>query len=534
MLVGAHLDNVDLPPDSSYRRIRLMRAEVALTLWTAGTRHRHPVYEALAAAGVQRLCIRVGDEGIAGSVDDYLKDVDQAVNEAVAAGFTEDEIDCQILNEPNLRTTSPVTVGTFVGAVLRKWRRKARPLLPPVSRGKEDWQDYARAMLGAASPLPKNVGKAKHAYAQDAESIEPADPNGLPEVVTEFSHPEIGGRARGLWVNDRLKEFSAKGYGYACQFIVDGVTGGAWPEGYRMTDGEAIEIGQRGTLPEPEKTMPRTPMPNPWNQRLFTVWNLPSDPQEVVRACQAWGCTGVEIKIADGNSSWVGRRNVTKEYVDALWDAGFDVLSWSYNYCDALRNAGDRGDGVPEEEADVVLDAYRDLHLAGHTFDLEIECEGHGDLVAVLLDRFKKSGIPMAAHTWADLNGHDQYPIHEISVLVDVVRPMVYRPIWNAVDCLSSLSGRINDKPMIPVWGITEATPELLKIDRDVWQATTGSQAEAFWEFAARGREDLRAVVVGSAPPVPVPAPQPDRVAAVLAKMRADLDELERAIKEAA
>lgn len=259
MLVGAHLDNVDTPPDSSYRRLGLIRVDVAVTLWTAGTRHRRSVYEDLWRAGVRRLCIRVGDEGIVGGVPDYLTDVDQAVNEAVAAGFPEDAIDVQLLNEPNLRTASPVTVGTFVGAVLHGWRRKARPLLPPVSRGKEGWQDYARAMVGAVGPLPALVGYAVHAYADDCANLPACDPAGVPVVVTEFSHPTLTGRARGEWVVARLREMARKGYGYACQFIVDGVTGGAWPENYRMTDEEALAIGGRAALPEPDQ--PKEPPP---------------------------------------------------------------------------------------------------------------------------------------------------------------------------------------------------------------------------------------------------------------------------------
>lgn len=244
LLYGIHLDNRDTPPDSSHRRLQLARADLALTLWTAGTKHRRPVYQRLKRIGIGHLCIRVGDEWLPTSADAYLNDVEGALNEAVAAGYDESLIDCQLLNEPNLSGANPTAVGVFLSEVVRRWRRKARVVLPPVSRGKEGWQDYARAMLGPVGPLTgTNAAYGIHAYAADAEGLPSVGAAGTPAVVTEFSHPGLTGAARGRWVTERLRELSTKGYGYAVQFICDGVTGGAWDGNYRMTDEEAAYIG---------------------------------------------------------------------------------------------------------------------------------------------------------------------------------------------------------------------------------------------------------------------------------------------------
>ncbi len=250
LLVGVHLDNVDQPPESSFRRLALARPEAALALWTAGTRHRRGVYRRLRALGVARVCVRVGDERIAGSVDDYLRDVDAALDEAVAGGFAEDDVDVQLLNEPNLGPNSATDVGLFVGQVVRRWRRPARAVLPPVSRGRPGWQGYAAQVLAVAGPLPARVARAEHAYAGDLEALPPCDPAGPPVLVTEFSRPDLTGAARGGWVVDQLRALAAKGYAQAHQFILDGRPGGAWSDSYRMTDDEAAVIGRRGALPD--------------------------------------------------------------------------------------------------------------------------------------------------------------------------------------------------------------------------------------------------------------------------------------------
>lgn len=262
--------------------------------------------------------------------------------------------------------------------------------------------------------------------------------------------------------------------------------------------------------------VPPTPEPValPWRGKILTVWNLPPDPQTLIDACKRTGMDGVEIKIADGNSTWMDTRNVTDVYVTALKAAGLRVLGWSYNYCDLKVNAGDRGDGIPEQECDAALVAVQQLGLDGHTFDLEIECEGHADLVAVMLDRAKKMmPVPIAAHVWADLAGHDRYPAGVIAGYCDAIRPMVYEPIWNAQASWASWNGKTNGKPFLPVWGITEATSTHLDDDMAVADRH-GIVGEAYWEYAALNARTwlfdfLKAREIGDTLPGPTPIPVP-------------------------
>jgi hypothetical protein len=255
---------------------------------------------------------------------------------------------------------------------------------------------------------------------------------------------------------------------------------------------------------------------NPWRGKILTVWNLPADPAEVVAAARDLGMDGVELKVADGASSWLGRRYVTPSYVAALKAAGLRVLGWSYNYCDLRLDAGDRGDGVPEIEANVAIAAVGALGLDGHTFDLEIECEGHGDLVAIMLERARASiGVPIAAHVWGALEGHPDYPAREIAARVDVLRPMIYRPVWTAEDCWRSWGSLFEGATVCPEWGITEATGAALATDM-AYAAGQGVAGWGFWEYAAVGGlgVGLRATVRSSAPgsavaPAPTPIPDP-------------------------
>lgn len=239
--------------------------------------------------------------------------------------------------------------------------------------------------------------------------------------------------------------------------------------------------------PKPqEKPMPIfTPESNPWWGKLLTVWNLPADPADLIASVRALACDGVEIKVSDGDSRWGSNRHVTRAYVERLREAGLRVLGWSYNYCDGLVNAGDRGNGVPEGEARAALAAIAELGLEGWTADLEIECEGHPDFVARLLDDVRNgTGVPIAAHTWAYLSGHERYPADEIASRVDVLRPMIYRPTWNAARTWSEWGRLYQDRIVCPVWGLTEGTAVALKTDTEFADGK-GIPGEAYWELSA-------------------------------------------------
>lgn len=253
----------------------------------------------------------------------------------------------------------------------------------------------------------------------------------------------------------------------------------------------------------------------PWDSKVMTVWNLPADPRDLVAAAAQLGIVRVEFKTADGGSSWLNspNRHVDRPYVDALRAGGIGtVCGWSYNYCDLLtgpsarsekrrlrfgrpvpggrgRSSWDRGDGVPEDEAAAAAAAVDALGLDGHTFDLEIECEGHGDLVAILLDTARElmPAVPFGCHCWAYRTGHELYPWETIGAGVEVVRPMIYRPTWTAARSFGprELGPWFGGKVVCPVWGITDPadTVAALTADQAVADAN-GCPGVGVWEYS--------------------------------------------------
>jgi hypothetical protein len=229
------------------------------------------------------------------------------------------------------------------------------------------------------------------------------------------------------------------------------------------------------------------PTANPWRGKVLTVWNLPANPADLVHWGQVLGLEAFEIKTADGNSSWLDstRRRLTPAYVGALKAAGFRVMGWSYNYCDGKVNAGDRGDGVPEQEADAAVRAVETLGLDGHTFDLEIECEGHPDFVCTLLDRARQQlRVPIGAHIWAYRRGHERYPFEHIADRVDVLRPMIYQDAWNAPESWRQLGDLYAGRVVCPVWGLTDAgaTAERMRGDQRLAD-DHDCPGVGFWEY---------------------------------------------------
>jgi hypothetical protein len=178
--------------------------------------------------------------------------------------------------------------------------------------------------------------------------------------------------------------------------------------------------------------------------------------------------------------------------VRRLQAAGFAVTGWAYNYCDLVQGdaaaAADRGQGIPELEAAAAVDAAERLGLAGLTFDLEAECEGQGDLVAILLARAREATkVPLAAFTWAARAGHERYPWDTICAAVDVLRPMCYAPAFGAETMFRQLAGYFEGRRVAPVWSVTEATAAQLAA-----QLATGAPAgvappegEGYWEAAS-------------------------------------------------
>jgi hypothetical protein len=226
---------------------------------------------------------------------------------------------------------------------------------------------------------------------------------------------------------------------------------------------------------------------NPWRGKVLVVWNLPTEPADLIRWGQVLGLAGFDVKTADGNSSWLDspRRRLTPEYVGALKAAGFRVMGWSYNYCDGQVDAGDRGDGVPEEEADAAIRAVAALGLDGHSFDLEVEAEGHEDGVVALLDRARRLlRVPIGCLIWPYRRFHEAYPFEAIAERVDVLRPMIYEDTWNAPESWRQLGDLYAGRVVCPSWSITDAgaTAERLQADQRIADEH-GSPGVAFWEY---------------------------------------------------
>jgi len=254
-----------------------------------------------------------------------------------------------------------------------------------------------------------------------------------------------------------------------------------------------------------------------WDGVVLTIWNLPENPSALVAWARALDVATVEIKTADGGASWVDApgRHVSRPYCDALRAAGLRVLGWSYNYCDGVVDGGDRGDGVPQAEADAAAAAVAALGLEGHSFDLEAECEGHPEAVAVMLAAARSllPTVPLACDTWASRRGHADYPWEEIGAGVDVVRPMVYRPSWSmeAMYAEGDLGPWLDGKTVAPILSITEPSTTVEQLDEDVLVGDEqGCVGYGIWEYSGLpGQPGVIGWIRGLSDEVPAPEPEP-------------------------
>lgn len=430
-----------------------------------------------------------------------------------------EDADWQIGNEPNLIGEG---FGGDVHACMAHWLRvraktSRRLYLPPLSTGKDGWTDDLPALGEYADDA---FGYVVHAYgttwadlAGCVNAYRNVMPKGMPFIVGEFNAGSGQVFDREAWVHV-ADDFIAwlktiPECRYALYFAWDWDFNQWLPthinaKGYASLQ-EVIERHKDAVATPPAPEPPIVVQPstggsmfslahNPWAKKLLTVWNLPADPDTLIRTCAEYGFEGVEIKVCDGDSSWLGRRNVSREYVDRLRLAGLLVAGWGYHYCDGKTSANtrgtfDRGNGVWSDEAATALLAIKELALPAYTFDLEIECEGHAHEVESLLQAVRaQTQVPLAAHTWADLSGHDEYPAREIYANVDVIRVMCYEPVWNAADAWKSWADA--DLPLraghdCPVWGITDRGATADRISADMSFADEQAiPGEAFWELA--------------------------------------------------
>jgi hypothetical protein len=429
------------------------------------------------------------------------------------AGYRHPRLHVELLNEVH-RDRSPEYRALALKAVPLLRAQGLKVALPSWSTGsyeQEDWDGWRAIGWAGADAI------ALHAYWGDQgfspwhalryeRFWEPGDP---PVIVSECGRDAVEGgrggwRADGLTDERYLRDLVAYDAALARDPYVHGAcvfTSSPSPD---WANYDIDPLCQRladlsGPIPAPAPTPegpPMTTRTNPWRGKILMVWNLPADPATLIGWADRLGLDGFDIKVGDGDSPWGASRLVTKGYVDALRTGGRRVTGWTYNYCDLRRNAGDRGDGVPEAEADAAAERVRSLGLDGHTFDLEIESEGHADLVEIMLSRFRAAlpAAPLAVHTWADRTGHETYAWDAIKRHADVLRPMIYRPHWNAAGSWRELGDWYAGSVVCPVLGLTEGTAPQIRADHD-FALLEGCPGVGLWEYGAlpgaRGVEDL-------------------------------------------
>lgn len=440
----------------------------------------------------------------------------------------------QIGNEPNLEMEGfgggPAEYAAWFLEVANLCPAGTRLYYAGMSPGVAGWRDWYTHPLGR-NAVARASGLVCHAYGTNSQMFEvtaflvgmfPDKPLWLGEVNPGAGHTFV----LNDWADDHFRPFLDWCAGVP---RVEAVTYFAYrwdqsPSLPSSIDGAGTDVERvlrawtaPGPTPQPGRS-PMDPARNPWRGKLLTVWNLPDDPDDLIAAGRALRLDGFEIKTADGDSSWVGRRHVTKEYVDALRAGGFRVSGWSYNYCDGKVDAGDRGNGLWRGEYDAAARGVRELDLDGHTFDLEIETEGNEADVQSMLDVARLDlGVPIAAHVWADLDGHDGYAAEAIVAAVDVLRPMIYRPVWSAPPFWASWGPLMANTilrpvpfspiPVCPVWGITQGTAPELAADMAVADQHE-VLGEAYWEWSVVPHlaPAVRDLIVGrsfAAPPAP-------------------------------
>src|SRR5581483_2497700 len=147
VLVGAHLDNVDNPPDASFRRLGLMRAGIVGTMWTDGTHHRRPVYDRLDLLLDKPVyLVRVGPSGRI-SPRDWVRQASAALAELPSAAVDEGRVRVRALNDVNLPAEGgwrPEQYADFLAAVRKVARlpKDVALVAAPVSLGLPDYVDW--------------------------------------------------------------------------------------------------------------------------------------------------------------------------------------------------------------------------------------------------------------------------------------------------------------------------------------------------------------------------------------------------------
>lgn len=489
MLHGAVLSNLERPTEAAYKRLAAMRASAVQTFWIDGAHHGAEVYHRLGELPDLRLIIvRVGPSRQF-TPPEWIAAAREADDWPTPPGV---EVVYQVGNEPNLPAEGAWGASLY-GATLRQiaseYQDHALASAPLSLNG--DWQGYMRELVACAGGTLPTKYCAVNAYAENVDHAGFFGQFGAPVILTETGNLAHTGKAAASWYVEAVGGLELHA---ALRFIAEGKSHGAWDERYVMTDAEAAGIGAHSPFGSRETPTPSVPLPadpsSPWARKLLYVWELPqtSDGIDQLAAdCDRLGCSPL-VKIADGDSSWVGGR-VDPMLVKRLADSLPGQLAprfWTYNYCD-LASGEDRGGGRPELEADAALAALDALDADPRALiiDLEIESEGHADMVAILCDRLERAGVKLAAAVWSQPSLHPGYAWDVLARYCSTWLPMLYDE-----------DGALADFPsypgvaLVPTWGTGNAAGEPWKpgattiLGMELADAF-GCRGEAYWRWGA-------------------------------------------------
>jgi hypothetical protein len=236
-VLGAHLDNLDQPAESSYRKLVLMRAGVVGTMWTDGTRHRRPVYERLRDELDDPLFhVRVGPSGRC-TVEQWLRDAEAALAELPPGARAR----VRALNEVNLEAEGgwpPESYADFLIAVRAAWPRDVPLVASPLSLADPAWPTWwSRFFTACGGQLPTDLA-AVNCYAHLADQPLPFP---RPFDVTELNTLALPpGPARAAWLRETATRLAAD---TTQIFIAGGRSHGAWDERYVLTEEECARLG---------------------------------------------------------------------------------------------------------------------------------------------------------------------------------------------------------------------------------------------------------------------------------------------------
>ncbi|HZQ99000.1 MAG TPA: hypothetical protein VFC93_09310 [Chloroflexota bacterium] len=521
MLIGAHLDNVDNPPDASFRRLGLMRAQVVGTMWTDGTHHRRPVYDRLELLLDKPVyLVRVGPSGRI-SPRDWARQASAALAELPSAAVDEGRVRVRALNEVNLPAEGgwrPEQYADFLAAVRKVARlpKDVALVAAPVSLGLPDYVDWWQRFVAACGGLIPADRVAVNCYADLVDQAAWFKGYGRPVDVTELNTLAVPpGPARAAWFLDACQRLAAAGVDSAQAFAVGGVSHGAWDERYVLTDDEAQAIGE-GVRAMPKNSRPEGAAaaggPPPRNdaptaeevlrsaedgRRKMTglgmfIWYVSG--AEAGRAdaicarARAVGLSYVLVKCGDGAQPW---RQFTPELVAALKAGGLEVYGWGYCY----------GDDVGGELA--VAERCLAAGADGYVADVEAEYEGKWReaerFADGLADLRARHGSLIGYSPLPVVDYHQSLPYAQLNRVADVVLPQFYCRALGAGWTPDALWEQWTRWPTLwRGWGV--AVPRVVPVCEAFGQATADDlRAEAapdccFWEWSQARPEHWQAI----------------------------------------